>query len=180
MINLTPKEEKKKMAVDFYCRLAILLLLMGSFTALVALLAILPAYFMSSVKNSIAETKLETQKQSPLPALGEQSLTEVKGINNQLSLVENAEKNKFLVSERIVNAILLKKTPGIKITQIVYQKNEAQGKKVSLTGIASSRESLLLFEQALEADSAFQNVDLPISSFVKESNLQFNLTLTPS
>jgi hypothetical protein len=180
MINLIPKEEKKIMTMGFYHRLAILFFLIVSFSILVACVALLPAYFISTVKDSIINTKLETQKHQPLPLLGEQSLLAIKDINTKLSLVENAEKNKFPISEKVINEILLKKTPDIKIIQILYENDQTQVKKISILGSAPSREVLLTFEETLEDDPNFKNVDLPISSFVKESNIQFNLSLTPA
>jgi len=180
MINLIPKEEKKKMIKDFYLRVGVLFLLMVSFSVLVALIAILPSYFLSKVKDSVADAKLAAQKNEPLPPLGEQSLTEVKDINSKLDLVDRAEKNKFLISEKIINTVLSKKTSDIKITQIVYENDPVLGKKVSIVGIASSRDGLLAFKQALADNSNFKSVDLPISNFVKISNIQFNLSLIPS
>jgi len=180
MINLIPKEEKKKMLADFYYRFAALLLLMASFSVFVASVAILPAYFFSSAKDSAVNIKLSLQKGEQLPATTEQSFAEVKDINTKLGLVENEEKNKFSVSEKVINAILSKKTPDIKINQIVYTNDKEKGKNVSIAGIASSRETLLLFQQSLEGSPTFKNVDLPISSFVKGSNIQFNLSLIPS
>ena len=180
MINLIPKEEKKKIVMDFYRRLVVLFLLMASFSVLVALLAMVPSYLLSKEKDSISNTKLEAQKQEPLPLLGEQSLSEIKDINSKLDLVDRAEKNKFLISEKIINTVLSKKTPNIKIKQIVYENDTVGGKKVSIVGVASSREILLSFKQALEDDPTFKNVDLPISNFIKISNIEFNLSLTPS
>ena len=80
----------------------------------------------------------------------------------------------------MIGAILLKKRSDIKITQILYQNDGTNGKKITLTGIASSREVLLLFRQALEDSSSFKDVVLPISNFVKGSNIDFSLSLTPS
>ena len=180
MINLIPNEEKKKMNVDFYYRLLTLFLLMLSFSVLVAFVAILPAYFFSSMQDSVINTKLEIQKQVPIPTSGEQSLAIIKDVNTKLGLIENAENNEFSISQKVIKAIVLDKTPNIKIVQILYENDPILGKKISILGTASSRETLLAFEEALEEDGAFKNVDLPISNFVKESNIQFNLNLMPS
>ncbi len=180
MINLIPKEEKKKMAVDFHYKLAVLFLVMFDFCILIAFVCILPSYFISSVKVALVNVKLETQKNEPLPILDQQSLVMIKDINNKLNIVENSEKNKFLPSLKVINAILLKKRSDIKITQILYENNPIKGKKISITGTAPSREVLLLFRQTLEDGSIFKNIDLPISNFVKGSNIQFYLSLIPS
>ncbi|MFA5840979.1 MAG: hypothetical protein WC847_01755 [Candidatus Paceibacterota bacterium] len=180
MINLIPKEEKKKMTMGFYFKLGILFFFMVDFCILVAFFSFLPSYFISSVKYSLIGEKLEAQKLEPLPPLGEQSLALVKDINSKLDLIEKFEKNRFLVSGKVINSILLKKRSDIKITQILYENSEAKGKKISITGSAPSREVLLLFRQALEDSPNFKNIDLPVSNFVKGSNISFYLTLIPS
>ncbi|KKS24036.1 MAG: hypothetical protein UU82_C0013G0004 [Candidatus Nomurabacteria bacterium GW2011_GWC2_41_8] len=156
------------MTIGFYYKLAILFLMVLDFCILVAVISITPSYFLSSAKSASINTKLEIQKNEPLPLFDQQTLTVIN------------EKNKFLVSQKIIQAILLNKRSDIKITQILYENDPAQGKKISITGTAPSREILLLFRRALENDSAFKNVNLPISNFVKGSNIQFYLSLIPS
>jgi Tfp pilus assembly protein PilN len=180
MINLIPKEEKKRMTKDFYFRLALLFLVMLDFCVLVVTICVIPSYILSNVKNSVVNAKLIAQKNEPLPLFDQQTLAQIKDINNKLDLVENAEKSKFPLSEKVINAILLKKTSDIKITQILYNIDPILGKKISITGAAPSREVLLLFRQALEDSAAFKSIDLPISNFVKGSDIQFSLSLIPS
>jgi len=165
------------MIVEFRLRLATLFFLMFDFCILIALIVLLPSYFLSTTKNSVANAKLETQKADPSPMSEE--LVAIGDINSKLDLIENAEKNKFLLSVDVINAILLKKRSDIKITQISYQ-NDTRGRKIGVTGTAPSREVLLLFRLALESSPAFKSVDLPISNFVKGSNIQFYLNLIPS
>lgn len=168
------------MTVSFHYRIAVLFLIMLNLCILIVFVSILPSYFISSVKNTLVDAKLETQKREPLPLIGEQSLAAIKDTNNKLDLVENAEKNEFLVSVKVINALLLKKRPDIKITQILYENDGVGGKKINITGTAPSREVLLLFRLALEDGPAFKNVNLPISNFVKGSDIQFYLSLIPS
>ncbi|MFA6353649.1 MAG: hypothetical protein WCW93_01825 [Candidatus Paceibacterota bacterium] len=180
MINLIPKEEKKKMVIDFYFRFAILFVGMLDFCILIAFVSLLPSYFVTSIKYSLISTKLENQQLEPLPILGQESLASVKDIDTKLVLIEKFEKNKFLLSVKVINAVLLKKRSDIKITQILYENNEKNGRKISLTGVAPSREVLLLFRKALEDSPDFKNIVLPISNFVKGSDIDFNLSLSPS
>jgi hypothetical protein len=180
MINLIPKEEKKKMTTDFRYRLATLFFATLDFCLLVAVIAILPAYLNSSINNSSIATQLETQKNKPLPVLGEQSLSIIKDMNSKIITVENAEKNKFPVSTKVINAILINKRADIKITQIVYENDPAAGKKIKITGTAPSREVLLLFREALERSPSFKSVDLPISNFIKGANIEFYLSAVPA
>lgn len=168
------------MTVDFYYRFLSLCLLMLSFSMFIGSVALLPAYFSSTTKNSIAELKLKTQQNTKVPLLGQESLATIEDMNNKLSTIENAEKNQFLVSGKVINEIISNRITGIKIIQISYENDGGVSKKINILGAASSREVLLAFEQALENNQAFKNVNLPISSFVKDSNIQFTLSLNPS
>lgn len=180
MINLIPNQEKKRKVKDFYFRLFVVFLFIMAICILVTLVAILPAYFLSSVKKNLAEEKLTAQKSEPIPITDQNTLATITDLNTKLGVIENAEKSKYAVSTSIINEVLLKKMPDIKITEIAYNYTSTGGKKVSISGIAPSRERLLLFRNALEEDVAFKQVDLPISNFIKGSDIEFSLTLIPS
>lgn len=179
MINLIPNQEKKTMIKGFYYRLTVLALLMLCFCILVAIIALLPAYFFSNSKNNIASGRLEAQKKESMPLFDQETSLIIADINTKLNLIESAQKNKFLVSEKVISAIFAKKISSIKITEISYQNIPSTDKKIIISGTAPARETLLLFRRALEDDTSFKKVDLPISNFVKGSDIQFSLTLTP-
>ena len=144
----------------------------------------LPSYFFSSVKNNSENTRLQTQTKESVPLVNPETLSSIKDLNDKLSLIEKTQDNKFVVSEKVINAIILKKMSSIKITNIAYENSTLKGatnkkasKKISIQGYAPSREVLLSFRQALENSVTFKQVDLPISNFVKGSNIQFYLSL---
>ncbi len=178
MINLIPNQDKKKMARDFYMRLVALSLAMLAMLVFFASAAMLPAYISSSVKKNVAEEKLEAQKKDTVPELDKETLSAIQGLNAKLALIEAAEKNKFPISEHVMTEVIGKKMPDIHLTQITYQNDAIKGRTVSVLGIAPSRERLLLFRKALEDDASFKSVDLPISNFLKGSNIQFNMIVT--
>ena len=174
------------MVRGFYRRLAIVFLFVIGLSFFVASVTILPAYFVSSIKKNLAYAKLENQKKEPVPLLDQETLTDIKNLREKLSLIENAEQVKFNVSTKVINEIILHKTPNIKITEIVYNsplfsdKNHQTDSKIIVSGVAPSREVLLSFRLALEGDVLFKKVDLPISNFVEGSNIPFYLNLTPA
>jgi Tfp pilus assembly protein PilN len=180
VINLIPKEEKEKNAKIFYYRLLVLFLFMLGLSIFIGSISLLPAYFISNTKYLAVNQKLEAQKNEPLPSLSEETLLKVKALNFKLELIEKTQHNQFVVSQRIINAITSNKMPDIKITHISYENDPVKGKKVNIEGTAPSREALLSFRLALEGDKSFKQVDLPISNFVKGSNIQFSLSLIPS
>lgn len=179
MINLIPNEEKKKKVKDFYFRLVSVFFTVLAVSIFVAVFTLLPSYFFSTVKKNSANAKLEIQKNEPTPTLDQKTLTLINDLNNKLTLVERSEQDKYLVSFKIVSGVILKKMPDIKITEITYENNSSSVKTVGIHGIAPNRERLLLFERTLADDPFFKNVDLPVSNYIKGTNIQFYLNLTP-
>lgn len=165
------------MIKGFYYKLVVLALITTGALFLVAAVAVMPSYFFSSVKNNIINTKLENQKEDPVSTSDQQLLDVTKSLSYKLGIIERAEKNEFSVSRNVIDAILLKKMSDIKITNIFYDNDPVKGKIISIQGNAPSREVLLSFRQALEDDKSFKQVDLPISNFVKGSNIKFSLSL---
>ncbi|MFZ2149653.1 MAG: hypothetical protein WAV15_00645 [Minisyncoccia bacterium] len=179
MINLIPNHEKKKKVKDFYFRLGVVFLwALGSCVA-VAILAILPSYFLSSVEKNLAEERLAAQKNEPVPTVDQASLSLMEELDRKLALIEGSDKERYPVSQKVINQIVLQKMPDIKIGRINYEDHPTEGKKISIYGIAPSRERLLFFRRALEDNVAFIKVDLPISNFIKGSNIEFYINLTP-
>jgi len=180
MINLIPNEEKKRMVKDFYLRFVTMFFVMLSVSVLIASALILPSYFFSLIGKETIDTKLKLQENEAIPAPDQNTLMIIKDLEKKLSLIENNAKDKYIFSTKVINEITLKKIPNIKITEISYQNSLQTGKKISISGRASSREILLAFRRALEDNAAFSKVNLPISNFVKGSNIRFYLTLIPS
>lgn len=178
MINLIPKTEKKKIVREFYIKLMILSLVILGGVFLLAFFAVLPSYFLSSAKHNIINDKLQAQRDEPVPVPDQQTLAAIGELNHKISLVEKSQKNEFFISKNIINAVVLKKIPNIKITNISFEDDAIKGKTVGVEGTAPSREVLLLFRKALEDDPSFKTVDLPVSNFIKGSNIKFFLSIT--
>lgn len=179
MINLIPNQEKKRIERDFYLRLLAVFFSMLASAVVLGCLAILPSYFMSLEYKNLATDKLALQKNTPTPLLDDDVKSRVRDIDTKLMMVENAEKGKFIVSREVVNEILKEVSVNIKINSIFYNQGGEVGKQVSISGTASSREALLIFQQRLKSNKNFKEVDLPISNFVKGSNIDFTVSLIP-
>ncbi len=72
----------------------------------------------------------------------------------------------------IINEISKLQPQGINITS--YQLDLDSG-KIVLTGIATDRQALVDFRQALEKNNNFDSILIPFSSFEKESNSEFEV-----
>jgi len=180
MINLIPNEEKKVMFRDFYLRLIIVVFTMLAASITIGIFAIAPSYSSLYFDGNLVKDALKIQEEEPVSISDQNTLVKVKELEDKLALIEKAKENKYNLSDRIINEIVLKKSSSIKITEITYKSSSPRGREVSIVGIAPSREALLLFRKSFEDNPAFKEVDLPISNFIKGSNIRFYITLIPS
>ncbi|MCX6757336.1 MAG: hypothetical protein NTZ44_00400 [Candidatus Nomurabacteria bacterium] len=178
MINLLPLEEKDKISTEYIFRIVSFYFYVFGTCFFVASITLLPAYFFSSVRENLAIEKLQNLKDLPVTELDHETNNAIQDVNSKVSIIENAEKNKFLVLENMINEIIFKKMTDIKIMQFDYKKDKDGLKTLNLHGLAPNRERLLLFRQTLESDKMFSHIDLPISNFVKGANIDFSLNLT--
>jgi hypothetical protein len=177
MINLIPTEEQKGITKGFYLRLIVVFFGLLAFCAFVASVALVPAYLLALNKERIANSKLEIQKSETIPQLDKDTVKLIKEIDGKMKTVEDSIKDKFLVSERVINQVIASKMSDIKITRISFEDIPVDGKKVGVYGTAPSRERLLLFRRSLEENPEFSKVDLPVSNFIKGANIEFYLSL---
>lgn len=177
MINLIPIEKKKSNQKDFYFRFLSVCFMMFTFLILILIIAISPAYFISLEKKNSANLALENQKKEILLEVDEKALITTQNLETRLDLLEKARKDKYVFSEKVIDKIISKKIPGIKIDRIFYENDSLKGRKIILNGMATSREQLLSFRRGFENDPSFKNVDLPISNFVKGRDIEFTLNL---
>lgn len=169
-------EEKKRLKRDFFCRLSAVFFSGLGICLLISSVILTPALFISfGEKNNLAK-ELAKQRDEAMPVIDQSAQKAIQNLNNQLALIKKVIEDEYFPSEKIVAEVISQKTAGIKIENISYE-NSVKGKTVKVQGIARSREQLLLFRRALEESGAFKEVDLPISNFVKGSNIQFSLSM---
>jgi len=76
--------------------------------------------------------------------------------------------------------VLMEKPSGISIAGIFYDGPVADIEnafRYSLRGVATTREVLFSFVETLKTNKLFSAVDLPVSNFVKDSDIEFSVTL---
>lgn len=179
MINLISNEIKNNLKKVFYIRLLITFLILMSIAVFFIVLIISPLFFftLSQKKLALSQLKIQNSSENVRYEYGVEDL--MKNLNSKLNIVDSSKEKEFIVSNKI-NKILSEKIEGIKITDISFVEDQEKRDIFKLRGSASSRETLLLFKNILQKNKDFKNVDLPISSFIQKTNIQFNLILTSS
>ncbi|NMC36614.1 pilus assembly protein PilM [Candidatus Beckwithbacteria bacterium] len=168
-INLLPQwydnQERKKRQFSFWKQL---LLIFATFS-LVITAALGGCYFWLSR----LETSFLTQQNLP-SSVTKEALESASQANNLSRLALALETTDYFPTKAI-NQIKDLAGDTITLGRVELQLSEQKG---TVMGLAKSRDGLLAFKQALEQLPGIAEVQLPVSSFVEETDLPFQLYLT--
>ncbi len=177
MLNFLPQKNKKQIIFEYLLRVTIFLCLFVFVSSLVMSLMFMPSFFFVKYKNDTVNGQLLSIKQKNIDK-GEDPIAFIKNINKlSLALSDNAGTN--ITYADIISKIVSLKKKEIKISSIdITEDNITRSKKVSLNGVASTRDSLTLFSKDIKTDGFFTSVVFPVTNFIKSSNSEFSATLT--
>ncbi|MFA5934139.1 MAG: PilN domain-containing protein [Candidatus Paceibacterota bacterium] len=176
MINLLPTQYKKVVRSEYIYRLSIVVFLSIFLLGILASVFLMPSYLISSMKYQVVNERFTLIKNNENFSVATNLNESIKAINKKLSIFSGAES--LIVSRDIIDSILTNVTPAIKLTRIAYTKQNQKNSYLELAGTALDRESLLAFTKALEKESHFTKVDLPISNLVKAKDGDFHITIS--
>lgn len=176
MINVLPTEEKKALIHEYRIRFLAVVFFLIALSGLLATLLLVPSYIYSKNKEQLAESKLEAfNKANPDTTFEDLSGT-ITDINAKLAIL-NANTPLHLLTRDIVNEFASTKPKGIYITQILYNERTDGMGVIQVSGVALDRTTLRDYKSVLQSNSHFKDVNLPISGFVKKSDIDFTISL---
>lgn len=177
MLNLLPLQEKKKTLTEYRLRFfAFAVFTLGAL--IVANLALLtPSYLLAVSKYDSISADLAARQAKQ--GIGGQAKTidgQVRAVNKKIALFSSDGSTKR-VSPADVNAKIIEiKSAAIKIQSFSYDASGPQ-ERIVVSGLADDRDSLAAFVDALKKEGTFSSVDLPVSSYVKSTNIDFSIAL---
>lgn len=177
MINLLPTEYKKVLANEYKERV-ILVSLYGLLCALLlTLFALLPAYITAKVHVDELASELTVITKTATTDENSSVAAIAADVNAKLAKydeIKNAVKIAPLVTQFLDNP-----TAGITLEQFQF---DSSNMTLTLNGAAKTRDALLAFQTKLQQFPNVITVNIPISSFVKQKDVSFTvtITLTPS
>ena len=177
MFNLLPESEKRQIIDEYQTRRTVIGLIFLFVVGIISIVAIFPSFVLSSAKIFEVGETIDNLKNSSI-------FKEEKELNSALS-----EANLKLIALRppksdvdvatLLRSIILVKGSGVRLIGFLYTPASGTTKsKISIQGVAKSREDLAQFVDALKKDSQFTNTDLPVSSFTKNQNAEFTIDIT--
>lgn len=133
------------------------------------------------MKADIQTKQAEIEEKNRVILLNQHIEEEIKQHNSSLSQLSSFyQKNIYLVP--VLKKINILLPSGIYLDNLGFNlvkgQNEEKTRRVSLSGLSSSREKLIEFKTNLEKESQFLNVSFSPASWVKPTDVNFSVMFT--
>lgn len=175
MFNLLPQEHQKDLRKEYSRRRFILIFTALFFVSISALLTLFPSYFLSVQEEQ--EISLESYVGAELWKEDMDALNEkIKYVKTDTRIILSNKEEVF--AGEVFDLILGKISSEISVRDLLYKKDSNESIQVIISGVSDTRDSLLALAKALEEIPLFAHVEIPVSTFTKERNIEFSLTLT--
>ncbi len=175
MFNLLPNQEKKLREREYRLRLVTVSLLLFGALGTIASVLLIPSFVVSSQKEKLAILENESLKKE-IASRSQDNLSEIlKVAGDQVKALDVGSRIPY--GFELVSDVVSSKTFKIKLYGMDISRSEDAKRVVKLTGRASDREALLSFARILEKGTNFSRVDVPVSNFADESNIDFFISL---
>jgi Tfp pilus assembly protein PilN len=177
MFNLLPEPEKKQILNEYSTRRLDVALFFLFIIGLISVISIFPSFVLSSVKVTDSKRNIDAIKNSSILKEADQLNSQLSQANQKL-LALRPPKQEISMST-IFQAVIADKSTNVRLSSFLLQNGTgATGDKVIVRGVARTREDLSAFVSQLKKDPLFTNVDLPVSSFAKDQNADFSITIS--
>lgn len=172
MINLLPVERKKEFYKEYKLRLVVVFLIFLFSTVVIASVLLLPLYLSLNSTERSLEIQLSSEEGKGGKEYSEYR-EEIKTTNERLALL-NQENTRSVYD--LLNQVVQERGTT-KIQTIAYEKSTDDLGRVFVTGIAENRNTLREFVDDLRR-AGFSEVNLPISSLIKDVEIPFSVEIT--
>jgi Tfp pilus assembly protein PilN len=175
MANLLPKEERRRGEREYILRITSVSLFLFLVLVLFGIVLLLPSYFFSELQGRSVKERSELISRTI--SLREQDASSII-LTATKQKVEELTRAQAQVSQiTLIKTITGNLTPEVTISRFFYTRAES-GNTVKIFGNATSREALTMFLEKLKQEELFTRVDLPVSSFARDADIDFSITLS--
>jgi hypothetical protein len=178
MLHLLPEDHKKKVVKEYHMRLAVILFTSVIFIMVVSAVLAIPAYVVSYGKYAEIVAQKSGIDFEIAKIEKEDSSKEVKELTDMVDLIKN--NNTLVYPTDVVEQIILQKPKGITISNFTYTPSADGQVVIDISGESATRQNLAEFSEILKKIENFSGVIIPISSFAKDRDIEFNLKINVS
>jgi len=173
MFKLLTEEEKKKVAHEYHMRRSIVMLLAITFVLFVSIIAILPSYVFSNARLSEAVERARIMGNLGMEGDDETNIHAWLTLTNKKIKVLKPVLDIDRPSD-FVDKVLEDRRVGIHLLNFSWVKSDGKT-ALEIRGVASSRQSLVAFEESIKSSGYFSEVVLPISNLAQDREIDFQI-----
>lgn len=172
MFKLLTEEERRKVVHAYTTHRTIVMLLALIGVLVVGIIGLLPSYVLSHAREDealertrIASDSVEKEDNATLQAWLEETNRKLQVLSPTLDTERPSDFIEKILDQRIA---------GITITGFSWVKVKDKI-TLSASGVATSRQSLITFENRINSSKHFSEVALPISNLAKDRDIDFQI-----
>lgn len=179
MINLLPDSAKRSLRATYYARLATVGITILAFVVFAGAAALLPSYLLARADAMSAEVYLADSSHTAAASQRAADTETLNQLSEEVSLMKSYPRAPFVA--QAFSALTQDVPSGVSLSAITLMPNDP-AVSVSISGVAGTRDELLAFANALQGDSSFSGVSVPLSELAGEANIpfSFSFSFTPS
>lgn len=172
MLNLLLKEEKQEIKKEYLFRYLTIALFCLSGIFILCIGSLIPSYFLLKVDQEVLNQELSVAQDAELNSDRQRLKEKLADLQKTLNIVDTPSSQISIFIQKITEI----QPRDINLLNIDFS-NDDLGPKILLQGNANTRGSLASFIDSLETVPEFENVNLPFSSFARDSDIPFSITI---
>lgn len=173
MLTFLFDQYKSTVLKQYRLRLYTIYLGLGSVLIIVGIALTIPTYVLLTSKFKAAELEKSVAEKT----IDEDALKldkDIQALRNKITLIETSDEELPIIL--VLEKLLSKRDNQIAVVSISLIRQNEIG-KITLGGIASTREALVALEKSLKAEPMFSKVDLPVGSLAKNKDIPFSIAI---
>jgi type IV pilus assembly protein PilM len=176
ILNILPEINKKNIRKEYWVRFSTILFNLIGLFIFISIVLLFPSFFVSSLKEKMVKDNLESFNKENVELMNNDIDKIAVDINSKLKILSKTE-SPYSIYNEIINDILLNKVDGITLNQILFDREKIDHSIIELRGVAINRDALRNFKTALDNNTKYLEVNLPVSHFLEKKDLNFFISI---
>lgn len=173
MINLIPPTAKKSIKREYIKRVLTVWLILFSVAFAILAVFLLPTFV--ALRGEISS--LEENAAAGLARVSQYDVSATELINANTLAKMLLERATTSSPSEVINTLTTIAGTKVPLTNFLFS-NVATVGKITVSGVAATRQDLAVFRDAVSKDERFSTVDLPISNLIKDKDLLFTMNIS--
>lgn len=177
LTNLLPPERRRALARDYFLHLGVVVVWFMTALVLAAALLLVPTYVFLAKSSRAKEAHLANIESTLASSDGTALSARLAALTNNMGALVALARSPS--ASAITRAILAIQRPGITLSGFAYTPaDETRPGTFTISGTAATRDALRTYQLVLQSAPFARSADLPVSTYAKDSNIDFTVTVT--